>query len=387
MPRLPVTYEADGILFHNSKVIVPVELCGDMLKRIHEGHLGMDKSKSLARTTLYWPGRSRDIENMIARCATCISCRRQQPSEPLMSYSVPDYPWQRVGADIFTLYGRDYLLVVDYYSKFPEICHLHAKTASEVIVNLKSIFSRNGIPEEVVADNMPFGSREFQHFAVDWNFSITTSSPNYPKSNGQAEPAIQTVKGLLRKAEQSGTDPNIALLQYRNASVAGSTLSPAQLLMSRNLRSKIPVTTKLLQPKVTDGRSQLQNRQDKQKAYHDRHVKELKPLKAGNVVRIRHNGEWVRGVVWNQHHAPRSNVVKTHTGVLLRRNRRHLIHTAEDSPVISTPLLDDIDDASAVPVVPRTVLPSVSQTEPERRTRSGRVIRHPVRFQDYVVTV
>jgi len=379
-------YEADGILFHNSKVIVPAELRGDMLKRIHEGHLGMDKSKSLARTTLYWPGMSRDIENLIARCSTCNSCRRQQPSEPLLPYSVPDYPWQRVGADIFTLYGRDYLLVVDYYSKFPEICHLHGKTASEVIVNLKSIFSRNGIPEEVVADNMPFGSREFHQFAVDWNFSITTTSPNYPKSNGQAERAIQTVKGLLRKAEQSGTDPNIALLQYRNAAIAGSTLSPAQLLMSRNLRSKIPATTKLLQPRVTDGRSQLQSRQDKQKAYHDRHVKELKPLKPGDVVRIRHNGEWMRGVVRNRHHAPRSYVVKTHTGVLLRRNRRHLINTAEDSPVTSTPLLDDIGDDMAASV-PRTVPPIVPQTDPERRTSSGRVTRHPVRFQDYVVTL
>ena len=77
-------------------------------------------------------------------------------------------------------------------------------------LNLKSIFARHGIPEEVVADNMPFGSREFQQFASNLNFSVTTTSPNYLQSNGQAERAIQTVKGLLRKAEQSNkvTDDN-----------------------------------------------------------------------------------------------------------------------------------------------------------------------------------
>ena len=85
-----------------------------MLKRIHEGHLGMDKCKVLARTTLYWPGMSRDIEDVVSRCVICNSHRNQQQRETLLPHSVPEYPWQKVGADIFTLYARDYLLVVDY---------------------------------------------------------------------------------------------------------------------------------------------------------------------------------------------------------------------------------------------------------------------------------
>ena len=64
-------YEADGILFHNKKVIVPMELRQDMLKRIHEGHLVMDNCKALARTTVYWPGMSRDIEDVVSRCVIC----------------------------------------------------------------------------------------------------------------------------------------------------------------------------------------------------------------------------------------------------------------------------------------------------------------------------
>jgi len=70
-------------------------------------------------------------------------------------------------------------LRIDYYSKFPEVCHLESKTASHIILKLKSIFACYGIPEEFVADNMPFASAAMRHFAEDWNFKITTTSPHH----------------------------------------------------------------------------------------------------------------------------------------------------------------------------------------------------------------
>ena len=406
---IPEIYEVDGILFHNHKVIVPTELRWDMVKRIHEGHLGMDKCKALGRSTLYWPGMSRDIEHVVSRCTICNAHRRQQQHETLLPHPVPEYPWQKVGCDIFTLYGKDYLLIVDYYSKFPEVCHLQNKTASHVIVKLKSVFARYGICEELIADNMPFGSAAMKKFAEDWNFVITTTSPNYPQSNGQSERAIQTVKGLLRKAEESGADPNIALLQYRNSPIAGSTFSPAQLSMNRQLRTRIPVSSKLLctQP-VIEGRKQLCNRQLKQKQWHDRSAKDLHPLNSGDVVRIRHNHQWQRGVVSSEHSTPRSYIVQTEHGAMLRRNRRDLIHTTEDLPPISSPLCDDnlsateTSSSQSLPTLSQSLLesesglqPSTSHLEANSDTsdttssststrKSGRTVRRPVRFADYV---
>ena len=190
MPRLLQKYTRQI----NNKVIVPSKLRPEMLQRIHEGNLGIEMCKALARTTLYWPGISCDVENVVGRCVLCNAHHPQQQRETLMPYSVPDYPWQKVGADIFTLYGKHYLLVVDYYSKFPELCHLESKTASQVIVKLKSIFARRGIPEEMVTDNMPFGSEMIRKFAQDWNFVIITTSLNFPQSRGQAERAIQQSK-------------------------------------------------------------------------------------------------------------------------------------------------------------------------------------------------
>jgi len=67
-----------------------------------------------------------------------------------------------------------------------EVEILKNKTSAECISKLKKIFSTHGIPEIVVADNMPFDSYECKQFSKEWNFIFTTSSPNYPKSNGQS---------------------------------------------------------------------------------------------------------------------------------------------------------------------------------------------------------
>ena len=78
---------------------------------------------------------------------------------------------------------------------------------------MKIVFTHHGIPQTVVADNMPFNSRKFRDFAKLWNFQLTMSSPRYPKSNGEAERYIGIVK---MKCKEGGTDPNLALLPYRN---------------------------------------------------------------------------------------------------------------------------------------------------------------------------
>ena len=61
---------------------------------------------------------------------------------------------------------------------------LESKTASSVIIHLKSLFARYGIPEVLMSDNMPFNSKAFHEFATEWNYDLVTSSPRYPQSNG-----------------------------------------------------------------------------------------------------------------------------------------------------------------------------------------------------------
>ena len=71
--------------------------------------------------------------------------------------------------DIMTYHGHDFLVIVDYYSKYLEFSQRPDKTAKTIIKHTKSICSRHVIPEEIVSDNMPFGSRDFKDFAHEWD--------------------------------------------------------------------------------------------------------------------------------------------------------------------------------------------------------------------------
>ena len=95
----------------------------------------------------------------------------KQPKETLQPHEIPTRPWQRVGTDLFSWNGKEYLLVTDYYSLFPEVTRLRSTTSAAVIDTLKSLFARHGTPDVLVSDNGPqYDSEEFQKFCGDWNF-------------------------------------------------------------------------------------------------------------------------------------------------------------------------------------------------------------------------
>jgi len=128
---------------------------------------------------------------------------------------------------------------------------------------------------------MPFQSKEFLEFSKDWQFKTTTSSPNFPQSNGQVERTIQTLKRLLKKADYENKDPYLSLLKFRNTPVSGLSYSPAQILMSKRLRTKIPCALKLLEPCVVDISDNLTILQSRQQYYYNRGTKPLDILKEG----------------------------------------------------------------------------------------------------------
>jgi len=162
-----------------------------------------------------------------------------------MPSNLPNYQWQKVGCDLFQFNNATYLLVVDYFSRYIEIAPLGKDLSSEKVINhLRSILARHGIAEELRSDNGPqFSSNVFAKFFDTYGSKHTTSSLHFPQSNGEAERAVQTIKGLLQKA----ADPYLALLAYRLTPLQHGW-SPAELLMGRKLRSRIPVRPEVLFP-------------------------------------------------------------------------------------------------------------------------------------------
>ena len=105
---------------------------------------------------------------------------------------------------------KDYVIAVDYTSKFFEISRLPNTEASTVINHTKAIFSRYGIPRELVSDNGPqFTFYEYKKFSQEWDYKHITSSPRYPKSNGLVERNIQTINRALQKFQRTGDDPQM----------------------------------------------------------------------------------------------------------------------------------------------------------------------------------
>lgn len=165
---------------------------------------------------------------------------------------IPGKPWEMVATYLFTWENSEYLVIVDYHSRFFEVVKLPDTKSMTIITHTKSIFARHGIPSEVISDNGPqYSSKDFSLFAEQWEFKHTTVSPLYPQANGLVERAVQTVKSLLTKAKQDHRYPYLGLLEYRNTPI-DDIGSPAQLLMSRRLRSIIPTTDAQLQPEVLD---------------------------------------------------------------------------------------------------------------------------------------
>ena len=104
-------------------------------------------------------------------------------------------------------------------------------SASKTISVLKELFAEHGIPKVLHTDNgSQFANALFTEFATDWKFDHNTSSLRNPRSNGQAEAAVKTVKGLLTHAKCSGQDPYLALLAYHSMPVDAHLHSPAEML-------------------------------------------------------------------------------------------------------------------------------------------------------------
>lgn len=306
-----------------------------------------------------------------------------------------------------TCRGKDYLVTVDYYSKYPEFQELPDKSAFAVIMMLKDLFARHGIPETLMSDNMPFNSQEFRSFAKSWGIQLLTSSPTYAQSNGQAERCIQIIKRMIKKAADEGSDVFLALLEYRNTPITGTSFSPAQMLMGRALRTKIPVTEGKLIPATVKPQHQLTQQKSKQKAYYDRTAKTLRQLKPGDTVRIRKDRFWSDpAVITKVDNAPRSYWVDNGARVL-RRNRRHLLKTGERPTVDQSDQDIEIQESqsangsanckgqhsqNATPPAPalqsprltdNTQKPAVNPDGP-RTTLRGRIITTPRRFKEFV---
>jgi len=143
----------------------------DIKQRVHAGHLGINSCLRRARDIVFWPGMSGELRQFVESCHICATYSDRQPAEPLSMHEVSSRPWEKVGTDLFTFRDRNYLITVDYFSKFFELDYLPDTSSETVIIKLKHHFARYGIPDVVVSDGGPqYSSNSFSQFSKLWNF-------------------------------------------------------------------------------------------------------------------------------------------------------------------------------------------------------------------------
>ena len=240
----------EGCLLRGTRLVIPTSLRGQLLRELHDGHLGMNKMKATARNYVWWPGIDRDVESV---CRSCPHCNHARHAPPATSHkwNDPSGPWQRVHIDFAgPLDNYYFLIVVDAFSKWPEVFRMKEATAGATISNLRTLFTRLGLPRIIVSEDGPqFSSREFATFLQANGIRHFCSAPYHPQSNGLAERFVQTFK---RAYAAGAGEPQIRidrfLFKYRASVNATTGVTPAQLLLGRNLRTCLD----LLRPDPAD---------------------------------------------------------------------------------------------------------------------------------------
>ena len=318
----------DGMLLKGPKLIITLELQEEYLSHLHEGHLSASKVQENAKQHIYWTGIDADIEDYTKRCQECIK-RSQVAKEPLQPHDIPEGPWRKLGIDYFTFDGNSYVLICDYFSKFPLL--YRAKTSFWSLRNrLIDLFSIEGYPDEIVSDNgPPFQSKEFAKFLSGFGIKHT-SSPGYPRSNGFIERHIQTVKNMLSKSSNTQSFQEV-LADLRTTRIGMGLPSPAEILHGRNLttRAQAEINIKAI-------RSVLQERQLKMMLDHDRsrRARKARPLVVGERCHVLGPGnKWIDAFITGITDSGRSYETQVEaTGGQLMRNCSHIRPRSPDVP-------------------------------------------------------
>ncbi|EYC24344.1 hypothetical protein Y032_0014g2450 [Ancylostoma ceylanicum] len=228
------------------RVVIPPELRSKVLKELHVGHPGIVRMKKLARSYVYWPNIDSDCEDMVRRCTSCQEAAKNPMKVALKTWPSPTRVWQRVHVDFAgPLQGIYYLVVVDAFSKWPEMIEMSNISASKTVKALKSLFARYGLPQTIVSDNgTQFTSEQFKAMCDEGGIVHIKTAPYHPQSNGQAERFVDTLKRGIKKLKgeerPSEETLNVVLQAYRttpNSSLNERT--PAEVFLGRKLRTRL----------------------------------------------------------------------------------------------------------------------------------------------------
>jgi transposase InsO family protein len=291
-----ITVTSKGLILRGTRIVLPQSLQQRAIDLAHESHLGLSKTKALLREKIWFPNIDKLVKSTLERCLPCQAVGKPPPPEPLAMTEMPKGPWERVHLDFYgPLPTGEYLLVViDRYSRYPEVEIVRATKASTVIPKLDKIFATHGIPRIVKSDNgPPFNGEEYRRYLETLGIKPEFSTPYWPQGNAEAERFMQPLGKALKTAHLQGRpwqqELSRFLLQYRTAPHTSTGVAPSELLYNRTVKGKLPVlkkrnvVNKHKQARANESKKQQYN---KEYADHRRNVK-TSDIRIGDCVLVR----------------------------------------------------------------------------------------------------
>ena len=129
----------DQLLLYISWIVVP-KACRDSTEDSHGSSWDWEMQMQEMYLILWWPGVMQQAAQVVQNSHEC--AKQTKPGkEPPVSTILPKFPWQVVGTYLFSCYLK--------------VVELTSTTSATIILVLKSIFARHGIPEVLRSDNGP----------------------------------------------------------------------------------------------------------------------------------------------------------------------------------------------------------------------------------------
>jgi hypothetical protein len=243
-PKREQISEVEGCLVYGERIIIPEIFREKLLKTMHFAHPGIVRMKAIAKDHMYWPGISNDIEKLVRQCNECQSAAKNPIKNSLHPWPNSTEVFQRIHIDFAgpCQDGHSYFLMIDSYSKWPEVYRMSTTSAPATVQVLRTVVDRFGIPKEIVSDNgSQLTSYEFDQFCKEFAIKHTFSPPYHPQSNGQIERFVDTFKRAMKKCRMEGPDwAEKVLLAYRTTpQQALNGHSPDELFLGRKIRTKL----------------------------------------------------------------------------------------------------------------------------------------------------
>jgi hypothetical protein len=265
---------SSGLVLRGDRIIIPSKLQKKVVQIAHATHQGIVKTKALLRETVWFPGIDKMVENAVKECLPCQAATRfNRPQQtPLKMSKLPSGPWQEVSADFYGPFktGEYLLVVVDDYSRFPEVEIIHSLSSNTVIPRFDAIFARHGVPKVVRTDNgPPFNGSTFTRWGRSIGFEHRTITPLWPQANAEAERMMDTLGKAIRAAmveKGSWKQEMYKFLRHYRATPHSTTgVSPAEMLYGRKLRTDLPSIQK--QVHFADKMDVVRRRDERMKDY------------------------------------------------------------------------------------------------------------------------